>query len=284
MEKIALITDSVSDLTKEVIDRFNIKIIPLKIIYKDKEYIDGVTIAAKEVYDNFHIEIPKTSMPSVTDVETIYEKIIAEGYTHVIAVTISSGLSGTINNFTLAANNNIDKIKSFVFDSKSISRAEGIIIEAAGEMIEKGRPFDEIITKLPDVRDNTKAFFTPDTLEYLIKGGRIGRISGTIGELLNIKPIVSIGEDGKYYTYDKVRGKKQAITRLIKIATSYIDKGKCRVFVMHGGALEEGRKLYEALSQIPNVSKIELGDLSPVAGVHSGPGFIAVAVSKELQL
>lgn len=282
MEKIALITDSVSDLTKEIIEKFNVKVLPLKIIYKAKEYIDGVTITAKEVYDNFKIEIPTTSMPSVADAENLYEEIISEGYTHAIVVPISSGLSGTINNFTLVADNHSDKIKSFVFDSKSLSRAQGILVEIAGEMIEKGSSFDEIIAVLPQVRDNTKVYFTPDTLEYLIKGGRIGRISGTIGELLNIKPIVSIGTDGKYYTYDKVRGKKQVITRLVKIASEHLSTGNHRVFVMHGGAFEEGTKLYEALSKLPNVSSIELGDLGPVAGVHSGPGFLAFAIFKEL--
>lgn len=282
MEKIALITDSVSDLTKEIIDRYNVKILPLKVIYKDKEYIDGVTITAKEVYDNFHIEIPKTSMPSVAEAENLYEEIINEGYTHAIVVPISSGLSGTINNFTLVAENNSDRIKSFVFDSRLLSRAEGILIEVAGEMIEQGRTFNEIIEVLPKVRDNTKVYFTPDTLEYLIKGGRIGRISGTLGELLNLKPIVSIDENGKYYTIDKVRGKKQAINRLVKITTEFLSTGKNRVFVMHGGALEEGTKLYETLSKLPNISRIELGDLSPVAGVHSGPGFIAVAMYKEV--
>lgn len=147
MEKIALITDSTGGIPKEYIDEFNINLVNLKVIYKDKEYVEGVTITAKEVYDRLDEEVPTTSMPSVPDVCNLYEKLIAEGYTHAVVVTISSGLSGTINSFRLAASQYEDKIKSFVFDSKSISMGSGALIVEAGRMLKAGKDFDYICKK-----------------------------------------------------------------------------------------------------------------------------------------
>lgn len=284
MEKIALITDSICDLSKEVIKKYDIKILPLKIIYKNREYIDGVDITAEDVYAKLKIEIPTTSMPSVGEVAALYEKLVAEGYTHVIGTCISSGLSGTFNNFNLVAEDFSDRIKSYIIDSLSISKAQGELMVVAGRMIEEGKSFDEIVKVLPKYRDNTKCFFTFGTLEYLKKGGRIGKVSGTIGELLNLKPIVSIdNKDGKYYTYDKVRGDKNAFNRLVSIATDLINEGPCHVKVLHGDALPKAEKLYETLKVLPNVKSIELGVLSAVAGVHSGPGFLAFGVIKEIE-
>ena len=284
MEKIALITDSICDLSKDIIKKYDIKVLPLKIIYKNREYIDGVDICAEDVYAKLKIEIPTTSMPSVGEVEDLYEKLVAEGYTHVIGTCISSGLSGTFNNLNLVAEDFSDKIKSYIIDSLSISKAEGELMVVAGEMIEQGKSFDEIIKVLPKCRDNIKCFFTFGTLEYLKKGGRIGKISGTIGELLNLKPIVSIDpKDGKYYTYDKVRGDKNAFNKLVSIATDLINEGPCKVKVLHGDALPKAERLYEILGKLPNVKSIDLGVLSAVAGVHSGPGFLAFGVIKDFE-
>jgi DegV family protein with EDD domain len=281
MDKIALVTDSTSDLDKEIVDKYDIKVLPLRIVYKDKEYIDRVNITPKEVYDNLHIEIPHTSLPSMQDIENLFLKLEKEGYTHIIVVSISSGLSGTYNTLKLVSENH-PKLEITVFDSKSLTLGAGAIIIKCAELIKNGNTYEEIVKILPKIRDNISVHYIVDTLKYLIEGGRIGRVSGTVGELLNIKPIISINSEGIYYTYAKVRGKKKALSTLFEISTDILKTTKSRVWIMHGGAEEEGRKFYELFRNIENITYLGFGDISPVAGVHTGPGLIGVVIMKEI--
>jgi DegV family protein with EDD domain len=121
LEKIALITDSTTGLLESDIDKYGIHVIRLKVIYKEREYVDGIEITPEEVYDRLEEEVPTTSMPSVQEVMDLYEKLVAQGYTHAIVMPISSGLSGTINSFIGASEHYKDKLKFFIFDTKIIS-------------------------------------------------------------------------------------------------------------------------------------------------------------------
>ena len=231
MSKIALITDSTSDVDKEMIEKYDLKVLPLRIIYKDREYIDRVTITPKEVYDNFAREIPSTSLPSIKDMEDLYLNLEEKGYTHAIAVVISSALSGTYNTLRLVSQNH-PSIETCVFDSKSLTIGEAAIIDECGEMIRGEKDFEEIVKALPEIRNRITVYYAVDTLKYLTKGGRIGKVSGTIGEILNIKPIISINEEGVYYTYAKAKGKKKAISKLVDIAREALKNTPCKVWVM----------------------------------------------------
>lgn len=283
MSKIALVTDSTSDLNEETVKKFNVRILPLRIIYKDHEYIDRVNITPDDVYDNLEKEVPHTSLPSMTDMENLFNTLEEEGYTHVIAVCISSGLSGTYNTLKLVSEN-YTNMKITVFDSKALTLGAGAIIIKCGELIEQGKDYDEIVEYLPKIRNSISVYYIVDTLKYLIKGGRIGKVSGTVGELLNIKPIISINKDGIYYTYAKVRGKKKALNKLIEIIENILKTSKSRVWVLHGGAESEGRHLYEYFSKVSNITFLEFGNISPVAGVHTGPGLIGITIMRELNL
>lgn len=280
MEKIALITDSTSDLSNEIINEYDVKILNLKIIYKDKEYIDKVNIAPQEVYDNLSVEVPHTSLPSIEDMHNLFSRLESEGYTHAIVTGIGSGLSGTFSALKLVASEH-ENIITTVFDSKSLTLGAGAIIIGCGEMLKQGKKYDEVVAELPYMREKISVFYIVDTLEYLIKGGRIGKVAGTIGQLLNIKPIISINDEGVYYTHSKARGKKQANSKLIEIINDKLKESKARIWVMHGGAVEEGKKLYDYLSTNPNITSLNFGDISPVAGVHTGPGLVGVVIVKE---
>ena len=224
MEKIALITDTAADLHEDIIKKYNIHVLPFRIIYKDREYKDGVEITPKEVYDNLDKEVPTSSLPSMQDMEDTFTKLEEEGYTNAIAVTLSTGLSGIYNAVKLVSENH-PSLKTYVCDSQSISAGEGVIVEGCAELIEKGKSFDEIVNEIPNIKSRIDLFFVVGTLEYLKKGGRIGKVSGTIAELLNIKPIISVDKkDGKYYTYDKVRGRKQSINRILEIVEEKLKK------------------------------------------------------------
>lgn len=280
MNKIALITDSGCDLTKEQIIKHNINVLPLRIIYKDREYIDRVNITPDEVYDNLREEVPTTSLPSMEEIDNLFIKLKNDGYTHIIAILISSGLSGTYNTVRLVSENH-PEIESYIFDSLSLSLGTGAIVLECANMIASDIRYDEIIKILPSLRSRIRVYYVLETLQYLMKGGRIGKVAGTIGELLNLKPIISVSEEGIYYTHSKVRGRKQSISKLIDIAKDALEKEKSKIWVLHGGAKAEGEELYNNISRLSNITDLSFGNISPALGVHTGPGLLGIIIMKE---
>ncbi|BDR66483.1 hypothetical protein K144316041_06930 [Clostridium tetani] len=282
MEKIALITDTTADLSENIINKYNINVLPFRIIYKDREYKDRVDITPKEVYENLDKEMPKSSLPSIEDMENLFLKLKQEGYTHAIAVVLSSGLSGIYNAVKLISENH-PEINTYVCDSKSISIGEAVLVETCAEMIKKNEKFDNIIKEMDNLKKRCNLFFMVDTLEYLKRGGRIGKVSGTIGELLNIKPIIGVDKnDGKYYTVDKARGRKQSMNKLIDIVKKTLVNSRGYIYMGHGNGLEICKNVYENIRKLNNVAGIELrGEISPVAGAHSGPGLVGILIVEE---
>ncbi|PRX27979.1 DegV family protein with EDD domain [Orenia metallireducens] len=278
-QKIALLTDSTSDIPKEILEEKQIHSLPLKIIYKDKQYTDRVDIQPEEIYNRFAEEIPSTSMPSPNDATNILLKLKEEGFTHVIAVHISSGLSGTYNMVRMIAQQ-VEGITVEVIDSKALSMGLGRLVLYAADLIEKGLNFADIIKKIEKKMNNTEVFFVVKSLKYLIEGGRIGKVSGTIGELLNLKPIISIDDDGQYYTLKKSRGRKKSINTIYNIVKDKITEGISTVDVMHGAAYEEAKELLEKIKKIDNVKDTFFGQIGPSMVVHTGPGLIGIVVSK----
>ena len=279
MQKIALLTDSACDLSLETMKEKNIKLLPLKLIYSDKEFQDKIDISAEEVYNNLKNEVPKTSLPSAETIHNILDSLENDGYTHVIAITISSGLSGTFNAIRLALEDH-PKLTSHVYDSKILAFPEGLLVLETAKLIEEGKSFEEITEVLPKIHSNITGYFTIDTLEYLKKGGRIGRVAGTIGEILNLKPIITVDENGVYYTVCKARGHKQALTKLTDILKKELEKSKCNVWVLQGGALKTAKSYLETLLKLDNILNIGISEISPALGVHAGPGLIGLAIQK----
>lgn len=280
MQKIAVLTDSGSDLTLEQLKENNIEFAPFKIIYSYGEFEDKIDLSPQEVYDSLEKEVPKTSLPSTARIENILNNLESEGYTHIIVVSISSGLSGTGNAIRLALEDH-PKLISYVYDTKILSMAEGALALNTAEMVKEGKSFEEIVELLPKLRNKTYGYFTINTLEYLRKGGRIGKVAGTIGEILNLKPIISVDEEGVYYTHAKVRGRKQSINRILKIAKEHLEKSKCRIWVLNGGSsAEEFDSLYKLISELDNIESIAPATIGPALGVHTGPGLLGVVVQE----
>ena len=281
MNKIALITDTTSDLSREVIEKYNINVLPFRIIYSDREYLDNVDITSQEVYKNMEKEVPTSSLPSMKDMEELFLRLEEQGYTHAIAITLSTGLSGIFNAIKLTSENH-PGINTHLCDSQSIALGEGLIVTECGKLIEEGKSFEEVVTAIPSIKNRIHLYFVVGTLEYLKRGGRIGKVSGTIAELLNIKPIITVDTDGKYITCEKVRGRKQSLNKLIELTNNILDKKKCKVYIVHGEAEEESKKVMESLRPHPNIVSIEFGGyISPVSGVHSGPGLVGLVCIEE---
>ena len=279
MEKIAIFTDSACDLTDQELADHHIKFLPLQIIYKDKAFQDRVEISPDEVYGNLEKEVPKTSLPTGTDMDALFRSLIEEGYTHAIGVMISGGLSGTANSVSLMAQE-YPELTTYIYDTKNLSISQGIMAIKAAKMVEAGASFEAIKEALPKERASVDTYYCLATLEYLIKGGRIGKVSGTIGQMLNIKPIIYVNEEGVYVTLDKARGTKQAYTKLVNILKENLEKTKCRVYVLHGGAKKEAQDMVERIKDLPGILSLEYRQISPALGVHTGRGLIGIAVER----
>ncbi|AZO95829.1 DegV family protein [Halocella sp. SP3-1] len=279
-EKIALVTDSTCDLPKDILDKLNINFFPLKIIYKEAEYSDRIDIDPATIYKKFKEEIPGTSMPGISEMKEKYLELKEKGFTHIIAVHLSAGLSSTYDMSMVLKEQLKDLITIEVIDSKLLSMGLGRLVLYAREIIDKeGIGFKEIVNCIKNKVNDIELYFVVKTLKYLKEGGRIGKIRGTIGELFNIKPIISIDKDGEYYTFDKSRSRKSSLNKLYKLAKKKIIKGMCYVDVMHADAAIEARELLDRLKGLKNIKGIFLGEISPAMAVHAGPGLIGVCIT-----
>ncbi|MGG5463189.1 DegV family protein [Clostridium sp. B9] len=281
MQKIAILTDSSCDLTINEIKKFNINVLPLKIIYKDREYNDIFDITPEEVYKNLHNEVPTTSLCSPDYINSILDKLEAEGYTHIIGIFISSALSGTFNAARLVIEERTS-MKSYLFDSKIIGYPLGSIVLEAAKLVQEGKSYEYIIEALPSIRESITGFYTLNTLEYLKRGGRIGKVSGTVGDLLHLKPIITVDEHGAYCTFAKARGRKQSLKKITNIILEYLDAGKCSIAVLNGMAEEEARQVLASVENHPNLVKSEVRAIGAAMGVHAGPGMLGVSIQKEI--
>ncbi|MBF8984857.1 DegV family protein [Lutibacter sp. B2] len=279
MDKIAVITDSSCDLPDEILQKYDIKILPLRIIYENREFRDRIEITAEEVYANLDKEIPKTSLPLPADAMRLFKQLSEEGYTHVVAVLMSSGLSGTYNMVKNVADT-FDALKIEVVDSKSLSVGLGfIVLETANEAL-ISNDFSKVLKKANEAVEKTDVFYVINTLDYLRKGGRIGLVEGAVGEILGIKPIISIDDQGKYYAHSKVRGRKKSIKKLYDIVKEKIKDKNYSVAVLHGDAEEEAKNLINPFKEIAAVDETLFGQISPVLGVHTGPGLIGICITE----
>jgi DegV family protein with EDD domain len=276
-DKIALVTDSSCDMEKEIKEKYNIQTIPLKIIYSDKEYDDGVDISPEEVYERFSQEVPKTSMPSQTDIMKVFDRLREEGYKKILSIHLSCNLSGTVDVVKMISKQ-YDDIEIEVIDSKSVSIGVGMLVHEAARLVSQSIPMAEIKDALNKAKDKINVFYCIPVLDYLRKGGRIGLVAATLGTIMDLKPIISVNKDGRYYTCAKVRGRKKSLEKLVEIAMDVMKDKKVNVSVYHGAAKEEALKIKEYLASLPNVQEIFFGQISPAMVVHTGPGLVGLAI------
>lgn len=275
-EKIALLADSACDLPREIINRYGIKILPLKVIYRDREFNDRIDVEPEYVYSRMPDEIPTTSMPCTQEIKDLFNRIREEGFTHVLAVHISTGLSGTCEAVKMIARD-IDHLRIKVVDSKTLSFGTGWMVLDAARNIASGFSFEKVLEKFHSIQPKVQVYYILETLEYLRRGGRIGLVSSMLGSLLDIKPIISVNEEGKYFTFAKAHGRRKSIEKLYEIVAKTVATKRINLAVLHGGALEELNALVERLKHLPNINELVCSDISPVLGVHTGPGLVGVA-------
>ncbi len=277
-QKIAILADSGCDIPLDVAKKNDIRIIPLRVMYPEKDYDDGINIDPVMVYRRFPDEIPTTSTPSLAEIQDILDEVKEEGYEKVIALTISSGLSGTFNSVRLAASQQ-DDLDVFPFDTKNISIASGLLALWAASKIRNGWSFEEIKAGLQNKIGDSKVMFYMDTLKYLKRGGRIGTVSSALGEALHLKPIISCNEEGIYYTVSLIRGAKQAKKKLLGEIAKFCEGHHVWITIGHGDANEEaGKTLSLVETQIKSKELLFVKQINATLAINTGPGLIGIAV------
>lgn len=274
--KIAIIADTAIDIPKELVDEYHIFRIPIMVIFNDGEYRDTMDITAEEVYQRLDKEIPSTSLPSGEMIEKTFNRVAEEGYTHAVIFTMSSQMSGTYNLVRLMASEET-RFKTHVFDTRSIGLGGGFFAIEAAEAVKAGKSYDYIVEHICCDVTRSKMFGKFETFDYLQKGGRVGLVTAKIGSLLNIKPIISVNEDGVIYTAAKVKGDKRARKEMLKLLDEFLAQhDKCYLSVLDGEDEEETNLLYDALvEKYPNhlIFKEHIGS---ALGIHTGPGMVII--------
>lgn len=281
-QKIALLTDSCADLTPRLVEENHIFVVPLRILCTDGEYADGVDIQNTDVYRRLKAgELPQTSLPAGQDISDALERIAAEGYDGVIAVMLSGGLSGTYNLVRLMAEECEKDLEIRVFDSVSGALGQGMTVLQLAEDIRSGCGWEELVERrVPQLIAGSKPFFTVDTLEYLQKGGRIGKVTATAGTLLQIKPIITFAPDGQLQSIAKVRGRNQVMGKLVEMCVRACgNHRRYNLAVANGGAPEEMALVRERLTAaLPDYDHIWEGEIDGTLSVYIGDGVLGAAV------
>jgi DegV family protein with EDD domain len=274
-----IVTDCAADMSAEERERLGIIEAPLYIQFPEGE-VNSADITHDEFYNRLEAmrpQIPTTAQPSSGMFADLYQKL-AETSKNIISVHISSGLSGTFNSACLGA----EQVKNAVvnvFDTMTLSGGERFQVLAAAMAAEAGWGMDAIKERLSAIREQTEVIYTLETLEYLARGGRIGRVQALMGAALKIKPIIRVDRaDGKYSTVSKSRTIPQAMEHIADHLHEMYKDTPVWITVLHGRFHEGAENMSRRLSERLNTAKIEVMRISPVLGVHTGPGTVGVAV------
>ncbi|MCD7033465.1 DegV family protein [Metabacillus sp. GX 13764] len=273
MQKVKIVTDSTMDLDQELISKYGIEVVPLTLSIDGKLYTDRVDISPLEFIDKMEQaeELPKSSQPSAGAFVAVYERLVQEGF-EVISIHMTGGMSGTVRSAECAAEMTEGDIT--VIDSQFISKALGFQVTEAARLAMEGASKTEIIERTAAIRNGSRLYVSVDTLDNLVKGGRIGKGKAMIGSLLHIKPIASL-EDGVYTPVTKVRSRSQVVKFLARQFAEDI-KGKTAkaIGIAHADALELAADLKNAVLQICPGVNVDISYTTPIVSTHTGRGAV----------
>ena len=278
MEHIAIVTDSTSDLSPAAAGQQGITLVPLFVTHQEKAYRDGVDITPEAFYPLLasSTELPKTSQPSPEQFRDVYRGLL-EKAKEVISLHISEGLSSTVAAARAAAEE-VAKDRIHVVDSGFLSYGLAFQAVEAARLALEGKTAHAILDRVAKLKQRTEMLFTLDTMHYLYKGGRIGKVSSLMGSILGIKPVIRV-ENGVYVPAGKSRSIKMALSSIVEHLGKVYGRQKVVVAVGHGQGASYAAMLQEMVKSALNVSgKILAFEVGPVIGVHTGPGTVGLAV------
>ncbi len=276
--KIALVTDSSCDLPHELVTKYHINIVPVRIHFGNESYLDKQTITPLEFYEKLKSSPihPTTSQPTPANFKEVYENL-AKRYESILSIHLSGSLSGTFRAAQTAAKL-IHNTQMMLIDSKTTSIALGMLLVEAGEAIAERLPVHNIAEKLEDLVKKIKIIIQMPSLKYLMRGGRIKRSKGLIATILNIKPLLTFGPEGTIKECGKAFTNYFAIRKTVKkVKTDLQNLKNARIGIVHANAIAKAEWLRQQFANLPSVKEIIIHDVAPVLGVHAGPGTVGVA-------
>jgi len=282
MSKVAIVTDSTSDIPKEIAEQLNITIVPLRVAFGDESFLDdGKEITIGKFYEKIRTseKLPTTTQPTPNDFIEVYTRLFQENDS-IISIHISKKISGTINSAELAKKQLPGKDIEIV-DSLLVHFPLGFLAIKAANLVQEGKTKEEILKGIKDFRPKIKVLFVPSTLEYLKKGGRIGKARGLIASLLEIKPILTL-HGGEVSQYKTTRRWNQAKTELISSMKTMIDKPEnLIVSIGDSDAKQDAVDMYKRIKDTFHPKEIIRIDIGTIVGTHLGPGGLGITFYEE---
>jgi DegV family protein with EDD domain len=278
MNKVAIVTDSTAYLPQDIVDQYQISVVPLILIWGDEELVDGIEITPEEFYNRLETSevMPSTSQPTPKTFIETYTKLLDQGY-DILSVLISSKLSGTIPSAIQAKESFPKDTNIEIIDSYNTAMALGFQALMAARAANDGASLAECKEVALKARDNSGVIFAVDTLEFLHRGGRIGGASRFLGTALNLKPILEV-QEGKVEAVERVRTRKKSINRLIELVGERIgDKEPVRLATLHANSEADALTVLNTAAERFNAVETIVSTVSPVIGTHVGPGTVGLA-------
>ena len=277
---VKVVTDSTCDLPQGLAEQWGIKVIPCNVHFGDEVYKNGVDMGPDEFYRRLvsSLGLPTTTQPSVNDFQQVYSALFAEGH-EVVSVHLSAKFSGTLNSATQAkqslesSETGLGRVE--IIDSGMASLPLGLIALAAARMVREGASCDDVVTGVQRSLPRSHCYFLLDTLEYLQKGGRIGRASAFLGSILNIKPILTI-RDGEAHPAERTRTRERGLQRLVETVKGLAPFD--HLGLIHSTTPEEAEALAERFTDLVPRDQIVMGRFGPVVGTYLGPGALGIGL------
>ena len=279
MSKLAIVTDSTAYLPNELVEKHNLTITPLVVIWGEEVFEDGVDIQPSQFYTRLQTAkvMPSTSQATPAAMRAAFEKLIEQDY-DVLGIFISSKLSGTIQS-AIQAKDLMEKgaEKITVVDSETTAMALGFQVLAVSKAVADGASLDDALALAEKARKNTGVYFAVDTLEFLHRGGRIGSAQRFLGTALNMKPVLTV-QNGVVEAVERIRTKRKAIDRVLELVTEQVQgKDNIHLATLNANATDEAKALLDRATQQLNPVETVFSDVSPVIGTHTGPGTVGLA-------
>lgn len=278
MAKIAIVADSASDLPKEIYAEHDITVVPLYVNWNGQTYRDGEDLVPENFYPLMKTEknLPSTSQPTPGTYLELFNKLLAEGK-DILCLTLSSGLSGTYSSAITARGMLEEQDRVEVLDTLAASVGEGLLVLEAARLAQEGLSLQEILPQLKDKISRLRSIFTINTLENLVKGGRLSTLQGGLGTLLDIKPVLHLDEHGKIVPLTKVRSRKKALAQLeAEIEKQGVDLAGQVMGLSHSHDPETGAQMAALLKEKYAAADVIVGEIGAVIGTHTGEGCIAL--------
>ena len=268
--EVAIVTDSTADLPQGKLEKYNITTIPLKVSIAGEEYLDQVDLTTREFLQKLEEtdELPTTSQPALGKFIDVYEELAAD-YDYILSLHLSEKFSGTVKT-AHTASNMVEGAEIEVVDSETVTAPLGVIVTEVAKAAQEGQSLRELVDLIEQLKEQVHLYFTVDELDYLEKGGRIGKAAAFLGNLFKIRPLLTV-QDGEVAPYKKVRGERRLYNSFLNLASEIRSEGTNNLIILQGLYPEKAHTLKEKLTTQYDWETIEVQEFGSVVGAHVGP-------------